>query len=61
LADAISRLAGKPLVEPPSRREGQPIGRIDLGDHIGDLKADALELGDLLAELLALRRIADSA
>src|SRR5215468_5103229 len=40
-------------VEPPGGAERQELGRLDLGRHVGQAEADALEPPDRLAELLA--------
>ena len=48
---------GQAAVQPLRRAQGEQIGGVYLSDHVGDLKADALELADLLAELLAVRRV----
>ena len=40
-----------PLVQPPSRRQRQPVGGVDLGDHVRQLERHALKLADGLAEL----------
>ena len=39
------------MIEAPCGIQGQQFSGVDVGDHVGDLKADALELADLLAEL----------
>src|SRR5690349_11180895 len=44
------------LVQPPGGAEGQELGGLDLGRHVGEAEADALEPPDRLAELLAGRR-----
>src|SRR6476661_4720062 len=44
------------LVQPPGGTEGQELGGLDLGRHVGQAEADALEPPDRLAELLARRR-----
>src|SRR5215510_4238210 len=41
------------LVEPPGGAEGEQLGGLDLGCHVGEAEADALEPPDRLAELLA--------
>ena len=38
-------------------KQGQPVGSVNLGDHIGKLETDALKLTDLLAELFTINRI----
>src|SRR5689334_20709132 len=43
-------------VQPPGGAEGQELGRLDLGRHVGEAEADALEPPDRLSELLAARR-----
>ena len=50
---------GQPLIKSPCRGQRQPVGSVDLGDHVRDLKADTLKLRDLLAELLALGGVVD--
>src|ERR1700674_4993748 len=42
------------LVHAPGCGQGQVIGGVDLGDHVGQLEGDALKLADLLAKLPAL-------
>ena len=46
-------VCGQVLIKSPCRRQGQPVCGVDLGDHIGNLKAHTLELANLLAELFA--------
>src|SRR6266498_1957305 len=41
------------LVEPPGGTEGEELGGLDLGRHVGEAEADALEPPDRLPELLA--------
>src|SRR6266849_490912 len=40
------------LGQPPGGAEGQQLGRLQLGRHVGEAEADALESPDRLAELL---------
>src|SRR5262249_52935620 len=47
------------LIETPGGGEGQIVGGVDLRDHVGQLKGDALELTDLLTELPALGGVAE--
>ena len=47
------------LVVFPGGLHDQQVGGLQLGRHVGELERDALELADLLAELLALRGIFD--
>ena len=42
----------------PCRPVREPAGSVDLGCHVGELELDRLEVGDPLAELPALERIA---
>src|SRR5215831_4081217 len=44
------------LVEPPGGAEGEELGGLDLGRHVSEAEADALEPPDRLAELLTGRR-----
>src|SRR5262252_2155789 len=44
------------LVEPPGGAKGEQLGGLDLGRHVGEAEADALEPPDRLPELLAGRR-----
>src|SRR5215469_5990302 len=44
------------LVEPPGGANGEQLGGFDLGCHVGEAEAHALEPPDRLAELLAGRR-----
>jgi len=42
------------LIQPPRAEKRQPVGGVDLGDHVGELEGHPLELADGLSELLAL-------
>ncbi len=47
----------QPLIKPPCRGKGEPVGGINFSDHIGQLETDPLKLADLLAKLLAINSV----
>ena len=44
------------LIQPPCGRQRQPVGRVDLGDHVGNLKPDPLEPADRSGRTASARR-----
>ena len=58
--DALAglRSAAEPVVEQRARAVHEQAGRVDGGRHVGEHELQALEVGDLAAELLALLHVA---